>query len=138
MLIVLVLAGQLAGQEPPLFTLTPEAGESTTAEVFPLQPGEVEPQVAALLPGDADGQGAGPVEVRSADGLNMAYRGGTLPRGPIVLYASPQPNGVPHFVCRVTPDLQDHPASERAARWCLGYVMKLSPLMRLTPLTPPQ
>lgn len=134
MLLALLVAGQLAAQEPPRFTMTPELGDALTAELFRLEPSDVDAQVAALLDGGGDQADAGEVTVRSSDGLIMAYREGTLPYGPIVLYAGPEVDWEPDSICRMA----RHPQgvvdnSERAARWCLSFVMRWAPTVVIPP-----
>ncbi|AYG95715.1 hypothetical protein D8I30_11385 [Brevundimonas naejangsanensis] len=134
MLAALLVAGQVAAQEPPRFTMTPEAGDALTAELFRLEPSNVDAQVASLLDGGRDQQSGEVVAVRSPDGLNMAYREGTLPYGPIVLYAGSEVEWQPDSICRMTRDPEgvvDN--SERAARWCLSFVMRWAPTVVIPP-----
>lgn len=132
MLGVLVLAGQLALQEPPRFTMAPAAGDTTTAEVFDLKSSDVEAEVAGMLPG------AAVLEIHSTDGLSMAYRAGTLPGGPIVMYANARPHELPKFACRMARDPQgviDN--TERAIRWCFTFVSEARLVLTVPPLPPP-
>ena len=128
----LLLVGQLAAQEPR-FTMTPEPGDTTTAEVFELRNSDAAAEeAAAMLPGD------GPVEVRSSEGMNVAYRAGTLPGGPIVIYPSPKPNQAPQYACRVARDSRGaNENAERAGRWCLSFVMQMAPVLELQPIPAP-
>ncbi|MBN9480564.1 MAG: hypothetical protein J0I52_10020 [Bordetella sp.] len=143
MLAALLVAGQLAAQEPPRFTMTPASGDALTAELFRLDPDRAEAQVRALLGQEAaDGDGAGEeaspfqggVLIRSSGPLSMAYREGTLPAGPIVLYAGPDADHAPDAACRLTRrpgGTVDN--SERATQWCLSFVLKLAPTLVIPP-----
>jgi len=141
MLLGVVLAwAVVAVQDAPRFTLTPQPGDALTAEVFRLDPDRVEEQVRALLGerGGDEGDGArdvaGEVLMQSSGLLNMAYRDGSLPDGPIILYAGPDADHAPDAACRLTrrPDgAVDN--SERATEWCLGFVLKLAPTLVIPP-----
>lgn len=134
MLATLLVLGHLATPDLPRFTMTPDAGEALTAEVFDLRSSDIPAQIAVLLDSGAKPQNPGEVTVRLMNGLNMAYRDGTLPQGPIVLYAEPQTHWMPMSACRLTRDPQgviDN--SERAARWCLSFVADMAPVLILEP-----
>nr|WP_312163950.1 hypothetical protein [Brevundimonas diminuta] len=132
MLAALLVAGQVSVAEPPRFTMTPEPGDALTAELFRLSPTDVAAQVAVLLNGGS--QDAEVITVKSGEGLNMAYREGTMPHGPMVLYAGPEVEWEPDSICRMTRNADgvvDN--SERAARWCLSFVLRLAPTVVIPP-----
>ncbi|MBD7940547.1 hypothetical protein [Brevundimonas guildfordensis] len=145
MLLGVVLAWAIAAmQDAPRFTLTPEFGDALAAEVFRLDPDRAEEQVRALL-GDAsddaagDGGKAAPevqgaVLIQSAGLLSVAYRDGSLPDGPLILFAGPDAEHAPDAACRLTrrPEgMVDN--SERATEWCLGFVLKVAPTLVIPP-----
>lgn len=130
----------VAIQDAPRFTLTPQPGDALTAELFRLDPAHADEQVRALLgeegaqdEADEDGP-SGEVLIQSSGLLNMAYREGSLPDGPIILFAGPDADHEPDAACRLTrrPDgTIDN--SGRATEWCLGFVLKLAPTLAIPP-----
>lgn len=130
MLIEATFAWAMASQGAPRFVMAPEPGDALKAELFRLTPADPDGQVRALLGGETTGE----IMVRSSGPLNMAYRAGTLPDGPVVLYAGP---GVDHprdAACRLTRRAEGEvDNSERATRWCLSFVLKLAPTLNIPP-----
>ena len=138
MLVALLLAGLVAANDPPRITMLAGPGDALRAEIFDLEADDVPGQVARLLgvlAGDDAGEDA-QVVVRTTDRLTMAYREGSLPQGPIVLYAEPQTHFIPIMACRLTRDPQgvvDN--SEQAAIWCLSNGPLLAPVITPAPLS---
>ena len=128
----LLFVGQLAAQEPR-FTMTPEPGDTTTAEVFELKTSDAAIEAVDLLPGD------GPVEVRASNGMNVARRANTPLGSAVIVYASPRPSQMPRYACRMARDPQAaNESAERAVRWCLSFVTQMTPVLELQPIpTPP-
>lgn len=129
-----------AMQDAPRFTLTPQPGDALAAELFRLDPDRADEQVRELLgeggaeEGDDAPDIAGEVLIRSSGLLSMAYRDGSLPDGPIVLYAGPAADHAPDAACRLMrrPDgAVDN--SQQATEWCLGFVLKLAPTLIIPP-----
>lgn len=146
MLAGVLLAGAiLAMQDAPRFTMPASPGDALTAEVFRLNPDAVEAQVKALLGSAADAEAdeadpdqPGPpldqIMIQSSGLLNMAYRQGSLPVGPVVLYAGPDADHAPDAACRLTRRLDaEIDNSAEATEWCLGFVLKLAPTLVLPP-----
>lgn len=130
MLIEATLAWAIASQDAPRFVMEPQPGDALKAELFRLAGTDPDRQVQALLGDDA----AGEVLVQGSGPLNMAYREGSLPDGPLVLYASAAADHEPDAACRLT--RQPGGAidnSERATRWCLSFVLKLAPTLNIPP-----
>lgn len=131
----------IAMQEAPRFILTPQPGDALAAELFRLDPARADEQVRALLGDDADGENAtdqtetaGEILIQPSGLLSLAYREGSLPDGPIILFAGPDADHEPDAACRLTrrPDgTIDN--SERATQWCLGFVLKLAPTLAIPP-----
>lgn len=138
MLVALLLAGLVAASDQPRITMLSEPGDALRAEIFDLEADDVPGQVARLL-GVSTGDDAveqAQVVVRTTDRLTMAYRDGTLPHGPVVLYAEAQPHVIPISACRLTRDPQgvvDN--SEQAAVWCLSIGALLAPAITPAPVT---
>ncbi|MEN5144916.1 hypothetical protein [Brevundimonas diminuta] len=133
MLAALLVAGHMAAQEPPRFTLTPEPGDALKAELFRLEPGDPGRQARALLGEDMMRDDA-ELAVRSVPPIIMLYREGSLPDGPIVLYAGPGVDGEPDAACRLSriPDgVVDN--SHRAFEWCSGFILKTAPTLNIPP-----
>lgn len=153
MLLGVVLAGAISAMhDAPRFTMPASEGDALTAEVFRLDPASVEAQVEALLNEgyeDVHGDGgaaaeveveveavavSGAVLIQSSGLLNMAYRDGSLPVGPVILYAGPEAGHAPDAACRLTRRLDaEIDNSPEATEWCLAFVLKLAPTLVLPP-----
>ncbi len=133
MLAALLVAGQMAAQEPPRFTLTPEPGDALRAELFRLEPGDPGGQARALLGEDMMRDDA-ELAVRSVPPIIMLYREGSLPDGPMVLYAGPGVDGEPDAACRlsrVPGGVVDN--SHRVLVWCSEFILKTAPTLNIPP-----
>lgn len=133
MLAALLVAGQLGAQEPPRFALTPQPGDALSAEVFRLEPGDPGGQARALLGEDMTRDDAA-LAVRSVPPLIMLYREGSLPDGPIVLYAGPEAEVEPDAACRLSRipgGVLDN--SHRAIVWCSDFILKTAPTLNIPP-----
>lgn len=141
MLAGVLLAGAiLAMQDAPRFTMTPQPGDALTAELFRLDPDKADDQVRALLGDTGEGDEAdqtqlpGAILIQSSGLLTMAYRDGTLPDGPIILFAGPDAEHEPDAACRLTRRPEGAvDNSERATKWCLSFVLKLAPTLAIPP-----
>lgn len=133
MLAALLVAGLLGAQEPPRFTLTPEPGDALSAELFRLEPGDPGRQARALLGEDMMRDDAA-LAVHSTPPVIMLYREGSLPDGPIVLYAGPEVDGEPDAACRLSRipgGVVDN--SRRAIVWCSSFILKTAPTLNIPP-----
>ncbi|MNE23462.1 hypothetical protein D3C80_1167170 [compost metagenome] len=151
MLSGVLLAWAIAAmQDAPRFTMPAAPGDALTAEVFRLDPDLIETQVTALLDDGhesvdddeaaetgAEGEPeavSGEVLIQSSGLLNMAFRDGSLPVGPIILYAGPEADHAPDAACRLTRRLDaEIDNSAEATEWCLAFVLKLAPTLVLPP-----
>lgn len=133
MLAALLVAGQLGAQQPPSFTLRPEPGDALSAQLFRLEPGDPGGQARALLGEDMTRDDSA-LAVRSVPPLIMLYREGSLPDGPIVLYAGPEVEGEPDAACRLSRipgGVVDN--SRRAIVWCSEFILKTAPTLNIPP-----
>ena len=133
MLAALLVAGRLAAQEPPRFLMPQRPGDGLRAELFRLEPGDPGGQARALL-GEAMTRDDAELVVRPVPPIIMLYREGSLPDGPIVLYAGPEVEGEPDAACRLSrlPD-GEIDNSERALAWCAGFILKTAPTLNIPP-----